>query len=139
MATTIVAHQFIKQLYTKKILKIRKHCFRILQDDHESDYNALLEETSKTMMDVKSLRTFADFMKNIFKSKSNATIRPFDIIVNARKTTKFGNNSLIGHGPKIWNQLPTETKSETFFLRFKEYLKTYCRLECKCNVCRTFI
>ena len=31
-------------------------------------------------------------MKDIFKSKSNAKIGPFDIIVNARKTIKFGNS-----------------------------------------------
>ena len=35
------------------------------------------------------------FMKDIFKPKSNATIRLFDIIVNARKNFKFGNKSLI--------------------------------------------
>lgn len=66
-------------------------------------------------MEVKSLRTFANFMKNIFKSKSNATLRPFDIIVNARKTAKFGNNSLIGLGPKIWNNYQQKQKAKPFF------------------------
>ena len=51
-------------------------------------------------------------MKDIFKSKVTLK-RSFDIIVNARKTSKFGNKILTVFGPKIWNQLPTEIKSES--------------------------
>ena len=132
--------------------KIQERCLRILLDDCESDYDALLEKKkSKSTREVKPLGTLAfeifkiinntspKFMKNIFKPKSNTIIRLFEIIVNARKTTKFGNKSLIVLGPKIWNQIPTEIKSETSFLRSEEYFKTWCRPECKCNVCRTFI
>ena len=62
--------------------------------------------------------------ERFFKPKSNARIRPFDIIVHARKTTNLCNKHLKGLSPKTWNQLPTEIKSETSFLRFKKYVKT---------------
>ena len=43
------------------------------------------------------------FMKDISNHKSNANIRPFDRIANARKTNKFGNKSLTVLDPKISN------------------------------------
>ena len=63
-------------------------------------------------------------MQDIFKPESDAKIRPFYIILNARKTTKFGSKSLTALGPKIWNHLSAEVKIETSFLRFKKYIKT---------------
>ena len=47
------------------------------------------------------------FMKDIFKPKSNDKIRPLDITVNTRRTTKFDNKSLIAFNKKKWNQLTT--------------------------------
>lgn len=47
--------------------------------------------------------------------------RPFDIIVNVRKIIKFGKKSLTALVSKIWNQLPTEIKSEISFFEFNEY------------------
>ena len=59
-------------------------------------------------------------MKDIFKPK----IRPFHIILNTRKTTKFGSKNLKALGPKIWNQLPTEIKSAISFLSSKTFPKS---------------
>ena len=49
-------------------------------------------------------------MKNIFPSKTNAKIRPHDIIVR-HNTTTYGDKSLTALGPKIWNKLSTKIKS----------------------------
>ena len=51
-------------------------------------------------------------MKDIFKPKSSDKIRPFDMTVHTRRTTKFGNNSLAALRSKIWNRLPTGEHSQ---------------------------
>ena len=58
------------------------------------------------------------FMKDIFRRKSNAKVRPFVIIVKLMKVKPLslsGIKSLTALGPKMWNHLPTEVKSETSF------------------------
>ena len=40
-------------------------------------------------------------------------------------TSRFGTQSLRSLGPKIWNNLPSNRKSDTSFLKFKEYIKTW--------------
>ena len=52
-------------------------------------------------------------MKNIFTSKVNAKVRPNDIIVKTRNLATYGDKSLTALGPKIWNKLPENIKSET--------------------------
>ena len=52
---------------------------------------------------------------------------------------QVGNTSLTALGPKIWNQLPAEIKSETSLIGFREYIKIWFGPECKCNGCRTII
>ena len=69
-------------------------------------------------MEVKRWRTVAI---EILKAINNINLWNFmEYIFNARKTSK----SLRALSRKIWNQLPTEIKSETSYLRFKDYIKT---------------
>ena len=75
-------------------------------------------------------------MKNIISPKTNAKIRPHDIIVRHHNSTTYGDKSLIALGPKIWNKLPTNIKSLTSITKFKEYVRTWFEPRCKCNVCR---
>ena len=102
-------------------------------------------------MEGKRLRTLAieifktinninpKFMKNIFKPKINTKITTFDIIFNALNTTKFGSETLTAIYPKNVESILTKIKSKTSFLRFKEYVKTWFRLGCKQNACRSII
>ena len=52
------------------------------------------------------------YMKEIFSKSTNLTHRPLDIKFNQNNTTKYGNNSLRGFGPHIWNSLLSEIKEE---------------------------
>ena len=74
-------------------------------------------------------------MKNIFTSKENVEVRQNDIIVKRINTSRFGTQSLKSLGPKIWNNLPPNIKSETSFLKFKEYIKTWPGPKCRGKVC----
>ena len=74
-------------------------------------------------------------MKSIFSAKLNARVRPDDILVKARKFATFGNKSLATLGGKIWNALPQNIKAENSYVNFKEYIATWFRPKCKCNIC----
>ena len=86
-------------------------------------------------MEIQRLRTLAveivktineinpPYMKNIFTPKENAKVRQNDIIVKHINTSRFGTQSLRSLGPKVWNNLPSNIKSETSFLKVKEILK----------------
>ena len=123
----------------KKIKKIQERALRILYNDFTSDYNQLLNKSTKASMGVKRLRNLAleifkalnhlspEYMKEIFYKTTNLTRRPSNIKVNQDNTTKYGNNTtkygnnttkygnkrLRSLGPHIWNSLPKQSKEET--------------------------
>ena len=78
-----------------------------------------------------------NFMKNIFKSKQNARVRPHDLFVRGHNTATYGDKSLKTLGPEIWNALPTEIERETSLSKFKEYANLWSGPSCKCNICKS--
>ena len=74
-------------------------------------------------------------MKEIFSKTTNLTHTPLDININQNNTTKYENNSLQNLGPHIWNSLPSETKEETEYEKFKNPMDDWFGLKCKCNMC----
>ena len=87
-------------------------------NDNESNYETLLEKSSKPTMIIKRMRNLAieifktinnfnpPFLKEIFQIKVNPRVRPNDIIVKAHNTATYGDKSLTVLSPKIWNSLP---------------------------------
>ena len=121
----------------RKIKKIQKRCLRIVLIDYESDYETLLSNSNKPTMEIRRLRTLAveifkalneinpPYVKNIFTPKDNPKVKHNDIIVKCINTSRFGTQSLRSLGPKIWNNLPSNIKSEKSFPKIKEYIKTW--------------
>ena len=107
----------------------------------------LLRNSSKPTMEIRRLRRLANeifktlneinspYMKNIFAPKENSKVRQNDIIVKRINTSRFGTQSLRSLGPKIWNNLASNIKSETLFPKFKEYIKTWLVPKDRCKVC----
>ena len=102
-----------------------KRCLRLVLDDYKSDYGNLIKKNGTTTMEIKRLRTLAteifktinninpSYIENIFTPKTNAKMRPLDIIVIHHNTAIYGDKSLTALGPKILNKLPTNIKSLT--------------------------
>ena len=63
------------------------------------------------------------YMKNVFTPKENSKVRQNDIIVKHINTSRFGTQSLRLLGPKIWNHLPSNIKSEIHFRNLRNILK----------------
>ena len=76
-------------------------------------------------------------MKEIFTLSHYKTHKPFNLFVSGRKTSKYGNNSLRALGPHIWNSFPIEIKKMNCIIRFKEFIKKWYGLECKCVDCKS--
>ena len=77
-----------------------------------------------------------DFMYTYFKKDSHSARRKSDLVINRAKTTTFGEKSLRISGPKIWNSLPEDVKNLTSLHKFTEFIRTWYKPECKCNICK---
>ena len=100
-------------------------------------------------MEIKRLRNLAteifktvnnlspSFIKNIFTSKENAKVCPNNIVVKSHNSATYGDKSLMTLGPKIWNALPENIKSETSYKKFKEYIDLWFEPKCRCNICKS--
>ena len=73
-------------------------------------------------------------MTDIFTPKLHPKLTPNDILVKHHNAITYGTKSLKDLGPKIWNQLPEDIKTETSSSRFKEYIDTWFGPKCRCNV-----
>ena len=74
-------------------------------------------------------------MKPCFTPKENSEVRQNDIIVKRVNTSRFGTKSSRFLGPKIWNNQPSNIKSEISVPKFKEYIKTCLGPKGRCKVC----
>ena len=110
----------------EKIENIHYRCLRLTLNDYKSDYKTLLDKSGMESMKIRRIKTLAieifetvnelipNFMKNIFTSKTNYRVRPFDLLVKNRNTEKYGSKSLMAQRPKIWNALPENIKKRNF-------------------------
>ena len=132
---------------SEKLTKTQKRCLRIVPDDYDSDYDVLLRKSGKVTMEIKRLRVLVieifktvnnlnpNYMKDTFTPKLHPKVRPNDILAKHHNTITYGTKSLKSLGPKIWNRLPEDNKSETSYNKFKEYTDTWFGPKCRCNVC----
>ena len=75
-------------------------------------------------------------MHTYFKKGSDSARRENDLDVNGAKTLKFGEKSLRILERKTWNSLSDDVKDLTSLSKFTEFIKTWYRPECRCNVCK---
>ena len=111
--------------------KILERYLRIVLDAYESNYDALLHKSGKSIMEVKRLRTLAikiiktlnnqnpSFMREIFYRSPYVSHKKQHLFVQSHKTAAFGDKSLKTLGSQVWNSLPEKIKSVTNLEDFK--------------------
>ena len=133
----------------QKIEKIQERALRFLHNDHVSSYDDLLLKSNRSTMLVSRQRILCieifktlnklnpTFMNDIFSVRtSNYSSRNPNNLNHFRPNqVTFGSNSLRAMGPKIWNCLPNELKSAEILKSFKNLIKQWDGLTCKCNAC----
>ena len=64
-----------------------------------------------------------NFMKNIFRAKSNAQVRSIDILVKKHNVGTPGDRIILMLRIEIWNELLRNIKGESLLSKFREYIK----------------
>ena len=120
-------------------------------EDYVLSYEELLQKAGKETMKVNRLRSLCI---GIFISINNTNPMYMNKIFKLRKTSRtvlsnyklnldvptinqvsFGDKSLRYYGPKIWNSLRFHIKSSDNLETFKNIIKNWNGVSCKCKVC----
>ena len=75
-------------------------------------------------------------MKDIFYYSPYQTHKKNNLFVPRRNTTKYGDKSLRVLGAHVWNSLPENVKVINSLSCFKEYMKDWFGVNCKCYMCK---
>jgi hypothetical protein len=132
------------------IEKIQERLLRFQFDNFHSTYEELLNNAGKTTMLISRLKTLCieiyktingenpAYMKEIFKKSCNKSSSrlPNNLEVPRANQVTYGTNSLRVLGPKIWNELPENTKASGTYTKFKENIKLWDGPTCGCNFCK---
>ena len=139
----LVWHLCSKNLM-RKIEKIQERCLRIILDDYESNYKALLHKLGQSTMKIKRFYTLPietfktlnnqnpGFMREIFYW---STYVSRNLFAQSNKTAVLGDKSLKIRGPHIWNLLPEKIKLVTNLVDLKNSIKN-CSFP---NACATYV
>ena len=119
-----------------KIESLHKRALKFLLNDYVSSYKQLLEIFGKCNTNMRRLRflcieiykTLNDlnpsFMKEIFEKRDENRVTrdryKLNLNIPRRNQVTFGTKSLKFYGPKIWNALPVNIKTEE---NFKDLIK----------------
>jgi hypothetical protein len=147
----IVWH-FCSKKQTRNIEKIQERSLRFVYKDFNSEYNELLQKANRDTMHVMRLKrilTFVykcvnnigpSFLHSMFSLKvSNYNLRNTFLLEQPRvHTVLHGLNSIMYHGPKLWNILPKNMKNINSVKKFKYILKKYGNVLCDCSYCKPF-
>ena len=134
----------------KEIDRTHKRALRILYNDYECPFEALLTRSGSFCIHVRNLQKL---MTEIYKSMNHlnpSLIWEFhekkDINYNLRiqnlcklpqiKTQGYGQESLSYRGSILWNTLDDSVKNEPTLLAFKKRIKDWAGDKCTCKICR---
>ena len=133
-----------------KVESLQKKAVRFLYEDYVSSYEELLPKTGKETMKVNRLRSLCI---EIYKSINNINPTYMNELFKLRKTSRvvrsklnldrpainqvsFGDKNLRYYGSKIWNSLPFHIKSSENLEAFKNIIKNWNDVSCKCKACQ---
>ena len=100
-----------------KIKKIQERCFQIILDNHESNYNALMQKSVKSTIEVKRLQNLAigNFKTLNNQNPSFMTVVFYqypqqNLFVQSHKTAGFGYKILKKLDSQMCSSLPEKIK-----------------------------
>jgi hypothetical protein len=145
-----VVWHFCSARNNKKLESIQNRALRFVHSDFKSNYEQLLSKGNNCTLHLSRLRSIAietykavnklspNYVQELFKSRSSThNLRNSDNLSIPRvNTTHYGLNSLSFLAPKVWNSLPPETKSSISLFQFKNNIKSWMGVECKCSFCK---
>ena len=109
-----------------KINQLHKRALKIVYNDHESNFEELLEKDKSISIHQKNLQILVTeiykvkndispaIMSNVFKFQENVNYHlrsGINLVTRTSRTTNFGIETISNLAPKIWALLPDEIKN----------------------------
>ena len=128
------------------IENIQKCILQFVLNNYTSNYEKLLNKSSKCAMEVRRLRALEVFryvnklkpvyMQSLFEKNVNSKRYKDDLKVPIRNSVMFGDKNVRVLGSHICNMLPAELKRETSYAKFKTQIKNSFRPKFNCSACK---
>ena len=136
-----------------RINSIHERCLRLIQQNYNSDFKVLLENSNEKPVHQKCIELLMtevykylndlcpEIMSGIFKLRENTNnLRNFHIFESQNsRTKKFGSGSIAYRASQLWKNVPGEIRNSTSLPMFKKKIKKVPLISCSCNCCRKCI
>ena len=136
-----------------KINRIHERALRIVYNDNSSSFEALLEKSGSVKIHHSNLQQLAvEIYKALNDLSSHLMSELFTfrntgynlrggkkLNSNTVKTVNNGTETISYLAPKIWEQVPDETKNSGSLSIFKRKIKTWIPNSCPCRLCKTYV
>ena len=146
--TLIIAHLsvfFFSKTSMRKTEKIQERYLRMVLDEYESKYDALLPRSGKSILELRRLPTLAieifktvnnqnsGFMGQMFYRSLYVSHKKQNLFVQSHKTTAFGDKRLKMTWPSNTEFIPGKIKSVPNLVEVKNSIKIWFDPKCMCN------
>ena len=135
-----------------RINSIHERCLRLIQQNYNSDFKVLLENSNEKPVHQKCIELLMievykylnslspDIMSGIFKLRENAyNLRNFHIFESQNLRITFGLDSIAYRASQLWKNVPEENRNSTSLLMFKKKIKKVPLISGSWNCCRKYI
>ena len=135
---------FCSKTMNKKINYIHERALRLVHNDYESSFTDLLEIDKSLSIHHRNIHVLATEMYKVKKNKCPSFMKEiFDYNESTDKfhrpnvrTVRMGQGSIRYFGPIVWNtMLPENVKKSENLNIFKEKIKSWKPINCKCRLC----
>ena len=139
---------FCTKYYKTRMEKILYKGLRFVYEDYTSSYEDLLLKANMDSIDLNREKTILCemykclnkqgplYLTELFDVNQRSSRRGQTFIIPRVNTTTHGLHSIRYQGPRLWNMLSLELKSQPTLAKFKHELNNYSGNECKCAQCK---
>ena len=139
---------FCSSASMQKLERIQERSFRLLLNDHDSNYDQLLAKVKKPTLEIRRIKLLAteifktinnlnpSYMKEIFELNTRRDSANKRLIVQSQISMKYGSYTLRSLGPRIWNRLPSEVRNCENLSTFRNLIKAWSGPICHCTSCK---
>ena len=143
-----MAWMFHSRTLNNKINKLHERALRLVYKDKSLTFKQLLDKDQSFSIHERNIQKIAIEM---FKVKNKLTPKPFqdiflirergsnDFVIPKINTVKMGEGSVRYRGPKTWEIVPEEIKQSKSLDIFKDKIKKWKPVGCRCNLCKTYV